>query len=307
MQNILIFKILSLAIIMGLGYVLVRFGPLTVQDSRSLSRLTVYLVMPCSIFSAFLMERTPQVVMGLGLVLLAALLIHLGMLALGSLLRRPLRLSPVALSSVLYTNGGNLIIPLVTAMLGPQWVIYTSAYIFTMTVLTWTHGNRLIQDTGSIAWKALLTNPNIWALALGLVFFFTGLRLPSLLEDTERSLGTLVGPLSMLVTGMLLGAMPIRQALGSGHLWITTALRLLVFPLLSLGLLKALCLVFPMGAPYFLVTMLSASAPSAALITHICQISGRDSGEASAICVVTTVLCVITIPLMAQLYQWACL
>ena len=306
MTAILIQKILSLSLVMAAGFLLVRFGPLGPEDSRSLSRLTVYLVMPCSIFSAFQTERTPQVLQWLGLVLLAAVLIHLGMMALTVLIRRPFHLNGVEQASVIYTNAGNLVIPLVTAVLGPEWVIYTSAYILVMTVLTWSHGKALLCGERSVDVPALLKNPNILALTAGCLLFLLNIRLPKVLGDTLSTVGSMVGPLSMLVTGMLIGTMTAKETLGNKRVWLVALLRLAVYPAFCVGLLALLGQIFPQSRGCLLVTLMSAAAPTASLVTHICQLHGEDSGYASAICVVNTLLCALSIPLAVTAYLAIC-
>ena len=302
MLSILIRKILSLMLILAAGWLLAKKGPLTEADSKSLSRLTVYLVMPCSIFSAFQMERSPEVLKNLGLVLAAALCIHLVYIGLTGLLRRPLRLDPVEQCSLIYTNAGNLIIPLVSAMLGPEWVIYTSAYILTMTVLTWSHGKSLLCGEAGADLKALGRNPNILALLAGVGLFLLNRQLPQLLRDTVSTVGSMVGPLSMLVTGMLLSTQSLRRVLTSGRIWLVTGLRLILYPLSALAVLGLLGLAVPSARECFLITMMAAAAPCAGLITNICQLYDRDSAYAGAICTLTTLMCALTIPLMVWLY-----
>ena len=51
--GILVGKIAALFIVMFLGFVLVKTGICRSDDSRVLSRLAVYIVVPCSILSAF--------------------------------------------------------------------------------------------------------------------------------------------------------------------------------------------------------------------------------------------------------------
>ena len=307
MLEILIEKISSLAIIMATGFLLVKLGPLNKEDTRSLSRMVCYLVMPCNIFNAFQMERTPEVTRGLLLVLLAAVLLHVLMCTVNRLLKKPLKLSPAEQASTLYTNAGNLIIPLVSSMLGPQWVIYTCAYILVQNVLTWSHGKYLICQEKRIDWKSLLFNPNIIALTLGFACFLGNIRLPRLLSTTLTSIGSMVGPMAMLVIGMTIGSLKLRHVFCHIRVWFIAALRLLVYPMLCLGLLKGLCLLFPGSAPYFMVSMMAASAPSAALITNMCQLYNRDPSYASSICTVTTTLCTFTIPLMIHLYILFCM
>ena len=302
MLNILIYKIMSLALILLAGFALVRWGPLTKEDTRSLSRLNCYLIMPCSIFGAFQMERSPEVLRGLLYVILGALLIHGLYLLVTAVLQKPLRLSPAEQASAFCTNAGNLIIPLVTAMLGKEWVIYTCAYILVQTILLWSHVKNMICGEKGINLKAILLNPNILALIGGSLLFFLNQPLRGLAEETLSSVASMVGPCSMLVIGMTMGSAERNLIFKNRRVFLVAGLRLLFYPLLALGLLLALGRAIPQAVPFFLITMMAASAPSAAVITHICQLYGRDPRQASAICTVTTVLCTLTIPLMIFLY-----
>lgn len=84
--GILVGKIAALFIIMFLGFVLVKTGICRSDDSRILSRLSVYLVVPCSILSAFQVSCSPSILNGLLLAVAAAVLIHLILIVLFTLL-----------------------------------------------------------------------------------------------------------------------------------------------------------------------------------------------------------------------------
>ena len=118
-------KIASLFLIMLAGYVVVRCGFLRAEDSHTLSVLSLYLICPCSIISAFQIDSTPEIRSGLMLALIAGLVIQLALVLVVTLLKKPLRLEPVEQTSIIYSNSGNLIIPLVSALLGPEWIVYT--------------------------------------------------------------------------------------------------------------------------------------------------------------------------------------
>ena len=131
---LLIQKILSLALIMAMGTAVVRFGVLHSEDSQVLSKLCLYLIMPCMILSAFQVDYTEAVKNGLLLVFFAAALIMALLIAAGTLAGKWLRLDAVEKTSVIYSNAGNIIIPMVTAMLGKEWVIYTSGLILVLNI-----------------------------------------------------------------------------------------------------------------------------------------------------------------------------
>ena len=59
----------------------------------------------------------------------------------------------------------------------------------------------------------------------------------------------------------------------------------------------------PDGDTILLVSFLATTAPSAAAIVQMAQVYGGDSAYASKINVMTTLLCILTMPLMVMLYQ----
>ena len=125
---LLLEQIVQLFLCIVLGWLLVQLRLLKPEDSRVLSKVCLYLVTPCVIINAFQIQRTPELLQGLTLSLGAAIGIHVLFFIATALLCRPLHLTPVEQASLIYTNSGNLIIPLVTAVLGSEWVIYCSMF-----------------------------------------------------------------------------------------------------------------------------------------------------------------------------------
>lgn len=305
MIYILTKKILSLAIIMVMGALLVRFRVLRSEDSKVLSTMSLYLIMPCMILSAFQVDYTEDVKNGLLLVFFAAAVILAFLIFSGALLKKLLQLDAVEQTSFIYSNAGNLIIPLVTAMLGKEWVIYTSGLILVQIVMLFTHATRLLSRQKEIDVKKIFLNPNILAIIAGVLLFFTKIHLPGILGDTVDSVGGLIGPISMLVTGMIIGSMDLKQVFSYRRVWLITFLRLIAAPLCILLILRfsGIASMVKGGKDILLVTYLANTTPVANTITQLAQVHGNDAEYASAISVVTTIGCMITIPVMVMLYQ----
>ena len=105
--GILVGKIAALFIVMFLGFVLVKTGICRSDDSRILSRLSVYIVVPCSILSAFQVSCSPSILNGLLLAVAAAVLIHLILIVLFYFIGPLLHLNGVEKASIIYSNAGN--------------------------------------------------------------------------------------------------------------------------------------------------------------------------------------------------------
>jgi predicted permease len=267
--------------------------------------LSLYLLMPCVILSSFQVDFTPEVRDGLILATAAAVIVHILLVALNAGLRGPLKLDPVEQTSVVYSNAGNLIVPLVAAMLGKEWVIYTSAFIAVQQTLLWSNAKSILCGEKKFSIRKVVTNFNMIAIFAGIVLFLTGIRFPGPIKDAVDSLGGMIGPMSMLVTGMLIGGMNFKQIFAYRRLWMVAALRLIAVPLIMLMLLKfsGLARFTENGKEVLLITFLATMTPSASTITSMALVYGKDADYASAINVATTLLCVATMPVMVALYS----
>ena len=148
-------------------------------------------------------------------------------------------------------------------------------------------------------------NINILAVVAGVVCFVVGLILPAPLLDAMDSVGAMIGPSAMIVTGMIIGSMDFKKLLSYRRLWFIGALRIVIYPLIGVAFLKfsGITGVVPEGVTILMITLLAMTTPSASTVTQMAQIYGKDADYASAINVVTTLFCILTMPLMVTLYQ----
>lgn len=301
---LLLNQIAQLFICIFLGWLSVKCRLLRSEDSRVLSLVTLYLVTPCLIVGAFQIECTPDMLRGLGLSLGAAVLIH-ALLFLMTWICRPLHLNAVEQASVIYSNAGNLIIPIVTAILGKEWIIFTSMFIIVQLPLLWSHCRFLLSGEGGFSWKKVLLNVNILSILVGAALFFLGIPLPEVVTGAMDSMSAMIGPLSMIVAGMLMGGIDLKHIFTLPSIWKVAALRLVIFPLALLAVLKfsGLAALAPDGETILLVSFLAASTPAASTVTQMAQVYGPDGTYAGAINVATTLLCIITMPVVITLYQ----
>ena len=88
-------------------------------------------------------------------------------------------------------------------------------------------------------------------------------------------------------------------------IWKVAFLRLIALPLVVLCIFKysGLAALVPDGQSILMISLLAASAPAASNVTQMAQVYGHEGDYASAINVITTLLCIGTMPLMVFLYQ----
>lgn len=306
MLNLLLFQqIAKLFILIFLGWAIVRAGILKSEDSKTLSMILLYIITPCVILNAFQIERTVDTVRMMELSLLSAVILSVLSIVLGGLLAKPFRLDIVETASVMYPNCTNMVIPLVIGAFGEDWVIYVTCYSMVQTILVWTHARILISGKRKISLRDLICNVNILAIMLGLFLFIFQLRLPTVIGSAFSMAGDTIGPVAMLIIGMLMAGIDMQRLRSYRQIWKPVLLRLIVLPVILVCVAKysGLAALAPHGETLIIISLLSAVAPSASIVTQFSQMFGRDALYASLINTVTMLLCIITMPLMITLFQ----
>lgn len=301
---LLLKQIIELFLMMFMGYILVKFKKIKSEDSKGLSVVVLYLVMPCVILNAFQVDYSKEKMQGLLLAFIAAILVHIILLCGTYFLQKVFKLDAVEKASVVYSNAGNLIIPIVISVLGPEWVLYSSAFISVQLILIWTHCNTMMCGDTKLEIKKIFTNVNIIAILIGIVLFFSGIRFPKVISETISSISNLIGPVSMFVSGMLIAGINLKKTFTNKRIYLITMLRMIVFPVIILIIFKfsGLKNMADHGQTILLVSFLATITPTASTITQMTQIYKKDAGYASAINVLTTITCIITMPVMVWLY-----
>ena len=298
-------QIVQLFLMIFMGYLIVKTGLVRDDDSKVLSKIILYLIVPCVIINAFQVDYTTDTVKRLLIAFAAYVMTQVILLVVISVAGKLLHLNEVEVASVYYSNSGNLIVPIVTFILGQEWVLYGCVFMSVQLVFLWTHCKKIISREASYDWKKIILNINMISIFIGVILFFTGIRLPEIIGNTLASVGTMIGPASMIVTGMLFAGMNLKQIFANKRVYFITFLRLIAVPLIALVLIKLsnLASFSADGNKIMLIVFLAIITPSASTVTQMCQVYGNDSKYASAINVMTTLLSIITMPVMVMLFQ----
>lgn len=298
-------QIVELFIMIFMGFAIVKAGIVKDEESKVLSKIVLYLIIPCVIVNAFQVDYTAQTVKGLMIAFVASVILQIILLIIVAVMGKVLSLNEVEVASVYYSNSGNLIVPIVTFILGKEWVLYGCVFMSVQLVFLWTHCKKIISRERSYDWKKIVLNINMISIAVGVVLFFTRIRLPEVIDNTIGAVGNMIGPASMIVTGMLFAGMNLKQIFANKRVYFVSFLRMLVVPLIALILIKGSRLAkLSADAPkIMLIVFLAVITPSASTVTQMCQVYGNDSQYASAINVVTTLSAIITMPVMVLLFE----
>ena len=302
---LLLYKIAQLFLVMMIGFALVKFRVVKPKHSVALSRLALYLLMPSSILNAFNVEMTSEIMVGLGLAFAVGLVLHLLFLGLDQIFAKVGRGTTVERASIMYSNSINIIIPIVGFVLGDEWIIYSLGYMSVQLFFTWSHGVGLFDHSKGINLKKIFLNPNIIAILIGLYLVTMNVRLPEFVTDITSSFGGVLGYIGMLIAGMRAAGLDFKKMAKYPRLYITTAMRVILCPILSLAVLLLIRLIvkIPNTTEILLVSFLATMTPSAATVMQLAQIHDTEIEYSVAINIMTTIVACVTMPLLVLLYQ----
>ena len=256
-------QVIIMFILMMTGFCLIKKQMLSLEAVGQLTQVLMFVVCPCVIISSFQLKMRPELIHGLIISALSAVIAHIVPIVLSRVLftRRLMDDDHIKVLryAIVYSNCGFMGIPLLSAIIkGGEGVFYASVYIMVFNVFTWTHGVMVFvgkMDRRSL--RNLLRNPNLLAVAVGLAFFLCSVRLPSVVGDTMGYISQLNTPLAMFVIGARLADIPLNTLLTDLWVWPGVLLRNFILPLLAIfglylagikGTLMLACLV-PVACP----------------------------------------------------------
>lgn len=288
-------------LLIAVGFLLTRKGILNDAGARTVTDLILYAVTPAVILKAFVTVRfSPENATSMLIALGSALAVHLLGLGIGALVfrRRPLPQRNLYICGVIFSNGGYMSLPLAQVLLGDMGTFLVSMYVAVFNVVIWTLGVKFLSHE-PVPVKKLLLNPNLLAVALGIVLFFARVDLTgvTLIYAPMTHLANLNAPVAMIVIGYYLCRASWKPSPEDASLFAAIALRILAVPLIAMGGLRLL------GVTGDLLTAcaIPACAPVAAMVMMFVSKFGGNTDAASKMVALAHLLSIVTIPLMLTL------
>ena len=304
--KIAFFNVLISLIYMIPGFILCKTKKAVADHLSTMSAILIYVCSPCMIVSSFLsLDYSLSNLLYMGLFFVVSFIVQLLFLLLVFLVfKKKFHISKyrmLTIGSVL-GNCGFFGLPLIKALLpqNPEVACYSSIYVISMNLLVFTAGIYcLTQNKKYISLKAAIMNPTFFSIlvAIPLYIFSASERLPDLAKDSIGLLGKMTTPMCMFILGIRLGTMDFKKLFTNSFVYFACIGKLIVFPLFAYA-----CVFFlPLPAPFKASILILAATPCASIILNLAEIHGKEQ-EMSANCILlSTILCILTIPFMALL------
>ena len=295
----LINQIILMFGLMLIGVLINKLKFMHAQTSNDLTNVLLYIVSPCLIINAFEQpysnDRIKQFLLAIvGVFLLYIIEIIVAKLVFGHL--KDENLKRIAQYGSIYSNAGFMGIPLISSLFGAKGVFFAVVSLAAFNVFSWTQGVSLFKGEKT-DWKSILLNPNIIAIVLGALLFIFSIQIPNIPNQIIKYVGSVNTPLSMIVIGNSLANIKFTKDMLNKEIGLTILLRNLIFPIIGIFLLK---LIGVTGIAFY-TTIIMAACPVAGLVVLFTLQAHGDAAPAISAMSLSTILCLVTIPLVFAL------
>lgn len=287
-------------IYMAFGFAVSRTKVLGRQGRQGLSAVLINVTLPCMILHSFETKVTGDELIRAAQALIVSALVCIIAYFAGQLLWRnkPEGRKSILLFGTMFSNAGNAGLPIIALVFGDTGVFYASFFLIPLRILMWTLGLGLfVKGEGKQKWKALLFNPSLIVVFVGLMLMAFQWNLPSLISTAITNVGNMTGPLSMMIIGATLANMTLKDVCDK-DVWLLSLLRLLGIPLVLLGMLRFV----GVDTIIWQISVVLLSMPVAANTAILAEIYGRDTAFASKCVFVSTLLSILTVPCLTLLF-----
>ena len=293
------------------GYILTKMAIINKNHTEGFSNIITYVTYPCLVINAMQMEFSMQilnnckyvVLIFIGVVLVAMIISKI----LTTVIKLPVSQSGIMAFMMLFGNTGFLGLPVLNGLLGKEAVFYGALCDSSFDLLLFTVGITLIRKAAAGEdkmgfWNTMkgIINPCFIGVVIGFVFYVCRITLPPIIGGPVEMVGAVTSPLAMMIVGSHLARISFKEMFSNKLAYLVCLLKLLVAPAVALILVK---LIIGSGTLFGAVIVLEAAMPCAMLCVILSERYKADVEFATKGVMLTTILCLITIPIVAITLQ----
>ena len=295
----------TLFAIVIVGFIAGKMGYMGGDFDKRLSSLVIDITCPALILSSTMSGQLPDREMILPL-LLISLLTYILLTGVALLVPRWLTKhhddEGIIGFALMFGNVGFIGYPVVASIFGHEAVFYAAVLNVVNTFAVFTIGVMLIMGgRGAYTFhKKVLWSTPMLAAYLAILIVALGIDdVPRVISQPLTLIGQITVPAALLIIGSSMSHLSARTMLGNRTVYITTFFRLALLPLALFFLFNA------MGFLQMVVNINTVviAMPVATYGTILCLKYGRDTMLITEVTFITTLLSVITIPLVAMLFE----
>lgn len=314
MNQIIVQQIIILGVLVCTGAVAMHLKLLTEETNQKLSDIIFSVTLPFLVFTSVASIKISPALMSNALLVFfcgfAVIFSLYGMSLVSAFLLKLDKENQVVHS--LHTMFGNTIFlgyPLIKGLYGEEGLFYAIIFQLASDIVMWTFGIFLLtgkKEASLVSHLKSLINPNTIAFAAGLVMMALSVELPYVLYVSLSSLGQTTVPLSMVFVGGMLAGINIRKTFSHRYVFGLSFNKMLIAPVFMLVMLYFFnkLIHFSMTRLAISVIVMQVATPAMVTIVILCRNYQRNEIHATENVYVSTLLSLVTLPLMYFIVNW---
>ena len=196
-----------------------------------------------------------------------------------------------------FNNIGFMGFPVISAIYGSGALLYAAVFLLPYNLLFYTYGvNAVSRTRQKFQWRKVL-NVGVIASILAVALYLTQAPAPQYVKSAAQGLSNLTAPLSMMVIGISLAGLSLKEMFLDGKMLLFAAMKLLVIPVAGMLVIRQVVSVPALQG----VCMVMLATPAGSMTAMLAQQSGGDYRRVAQGVALTTLLSVATIPLVSML------
>jgi predicted permease len=313
--EIIFYQILVLAILAIAGAAGSMAKVINPVSKDFLAKIIFNITLPAMLLTNFSrIDLTPRLLTNSLLFLCLAVFVLVLMLSVGYLTSRLLKLERSDSGIFrLHSMLGNIIylgFPVISSLFGEEGLLYASIFTLVSNIFMWTVGVMTLTHGTIISFRQNLIrilNPNTIAIITGFVLFLASVKLPKFILDSIGGLGGTNTYLSMIYIGSVLWFADGKNLLKNMNVWILSFNRLILVPfiLIAIAFLLNRSFNLPVDPLVASVLIMQSAMPCMVNVVIMVNILGGDDRIATANVFVSTLLSILTLPLVLLLLRFA--
>lgn len=292
------FQMLALLIMIGAGYFMAKKEMMDAHTNTQMSKMIVNVFKPMLILSSAANSAGLVPLGTIGLVGIIALGMFAVFVVTGMVLSPFFDKIPeqrkIFQEMFVFSNLGFIGIPVVSSILGEEYVVYVTEFLLIYTIVFYTYGVALMDGKFSPSSLKSMFNPGTISGLLALLIIACGIQLPGFIKTAVTYLGNVTSPMALVAVGFTLAHSDLKKIFCQPRLYVFSAIKLLLLPLAMLPLLKLIT-----GDQALIsVCIVMFGMPIGNMPLILGTQKGIDPSTCSAAIILTTILCVFTIPVL---------
>ncbi len=301
-------SVIALFLIMLVGYAARLFGLIDGATTRKLSAFLMYVTNPLLIVKSFQVDFSKGKLAVIFAVIGCSVLMHLAATVVSLFLFR--RKRPYSAATLrfcmIFSNCGFLGYPLLQAAFPQNGLFYGACYVLFFTVYMWTFGVFMLASGSKssktvTSFRKAIINPGVIGALVGILLFVCHIRLGGVVYKAIDMISGMTFPLSMIILGSMLTDVPFKKLFFDPDVYIVAFVKLIVLPLGTL----IICLLCGIPKVNSILCIIMACTPVAAKAPLLADMYKTDKDTALSCVGLTTLLSVVTIPIVMLITQYA--